>query len=340
MDDVLPVLAAVAGVVLLVVATYDALRTTVAPTGGAGPLSRRLSRVVWKVARGVAPGPRAPVLTTVGTLVLLVSIAAWVLLLWAGWALLFGADADAIVRASGEPAGVWDLVYFTGFTLFTLGVGDLFPVSPLWQVLTPVATLHGLFLLTLSITYLVPVMSAAVDRRSQAANLWAMGGNAPAIVSSGWHLGSFEALDRSLQSLAVDLMRTAERHPTYPALNYFHTGEARSDFRARTAALDDAVSLLMYAVEPSARPTPGTLTTLQRVVDDLLRSAGHAGDPACDPPPIPDLAPLVAAGVPLRPRAEIEEAFERVSMRRRRLHSSVAEVGWDWSAVEAGPSSD
>lgn len=337
MDDALPALAAVAGVALLAFATYDALRTTVAPTGGAGPLTRQLSRVVWGLAHRVVSGPRASILTTVGTLVLLVSIAAWVLLLWAGWTLVFSADHDAIVRTSGEPAGVWDLVYFTGFTLFTLGVGDLFPVSPLWQVLTPVATLHGLFLLTLSITYLVPVMSAAVDRRSQAANLWAMGGNAASIVSGGWHLGSFEALDRALQSLAVDLMRTAERHPTYPALNYFHTGEARSDFRARIAALDDAVSLLLHAVPLSARPTPATLTTLQRVVDDLLRSAGHANDRPGDPPPLPDLAPLVAAGVPLRPRAEIEEAFATLSNRRRRLYNSVAEVGWDWSAVEAGP---
>ena len=337
MDDVLSALAAVAGVALLVLATYDALRTTIAPTAGAGPLTKSLSRLIWVVARYVASGPRARVLTTVGTLVLLLSIAAWVLLLWAGWTLLFAADADAIVRSSGEPAGVWDLVYFTGFTIFTLGVGDLFPVSPLWQVLTPVATLHGLFLLTLSITYLVPVMGAAVDRRSQAANLWAMGGSASSIVSSGWHLGSFEALDRSLQSLAVALMRTAERHPTYPALNYFHTGEARSDFRARIAALDDAVSLLLHAVPLSARPTPATLTTLQRVVDDLLRSAGHANDRPGDPPPLPDLAPLVAAGVPVRPRAEIEEAFARLSDRRRRLYNSVTEVGWDWSAVEAAP---
>lgn len=337
MDDVASVLAAVVGVALLIFATYDALRTTVAPTMGGGPITRRVSRVMWRAGLRFSGGPRSRVLSAVGSTALLVTIAAWVLLLWAGWAVLFAADREGIERSSGAPAGLWDIIYFTGYTLFTLGIGDLFPVSPVWQVLTPVATLHGLFLLTLSITYLVPVIGAAVDRRAQATTVWAMGGSATSIVASGWHLGSFEALERSLQSLVTALLVTTERHPTYPVLNYFHTGEARSDFRCRIAALDDATSLLMHAVVPSARPSPGTLKALRQSVDDILDALGHAEAQADVVPPVPDLVPLVDAGVPLLPLGEIEESFGRLSTRRTRLFSAVHEVGWDWSAVQAGP---
>ena len=324
---------------MLLLATYDALRTTIAPTGGAGPLTRLLSHLLWRTVLTLAPGPRAGIIGTAGTLVLLVSVAVWVLLLWGGWSLVFGSDPDGIGRSSGERAGVWDVIYFTGFTLFTLGVGDLFPLTPVWQVLTPVVTLHGLFLLTLSITYLVSVMSAAVDRRSQAASLWALGGSATGIVSAGWHLHSFEALERDLQSLTSELMRTAERHPTYPALNYFHTGEVRTDFRARIAALDDAATLLLHAVAPHARPSTGSLRSLQRVIDDLLESAGHSDDDAeGEPPPVPDLTPLVAVDVPMVPVMEVNRAFAGLAQRRRRLLNNVTEVGWDWTAaVESGP---
>ncbi|MDP9444358.1 MAG: potassium channel family protein [Actinomycetota bacterium] len=334
------VLAGVLGAALLGLGTYDTLRTTLAPAAGGGPVTRRLSSALWRAARR-SSRPDGALLASAGTVILLLTVAVWVVLLWAGWTLVFAADSDGIVSRSGSPATPVDLVYFTGFTLFTLGVGDFVPATAGWKLITPLVSLHGLFSVTLAITYLLPVMSAAVERRRQAAAVWGMGGNAVAIVQTAWYHGSLDSLQSDLKALTPALLTTVERHPTYPVLHYFHTTSPRTAFPARVAALDEAVTVLLCAVHPDARPALGALLPIRRAVDDLLATAGRAGRPDReDVPPVPDLSPLAQAGIPLLDREHVSEAYDRSAPRRRRLHEFVAQDGWPWSAVVDGPDAD
>src|SRR4051812_15816628 len=80
-------------------------------------------------------------------------VVVWACLLWAGWTVLFTADAHSLLQAhAGTPAGLVERIYFSGSTMFTLGNGDFTPQGRLWQLATSAATLSGLFLLTLSVT--------------------------------------------------------------------------------------------------------------------------------------------------------------------------------------------
>lgn len=57
--------------------------------------------------------------------------------------------------ATGNPAGTVERLYFTGYTVFTLGNGDFRPGAGTWQLATVAATGTGLVLITLAITYAV-----------------------------------------------------------------------------------------------------------------------------------------------------------------------------------------
>lgn len=323
---------------VLAFTSYDVLRTTVAPGAGGGPLARRLAARIWHVAKVLSSGPRGRVLSIAGTLIMLVTIAAWVVLLWLGWTLIFAVDPAAVVRsASRMPATVSELIYFTGFALFSLGVGDVVPTSAIWQLLTPVVTLHGLFVITLSITYLLPVMNAVTERRQQAAAIWGMGGNAVQIVRQAWHDRSFASIEQDLQALAPALLMTVERHPTYPVLHYFHSDDPRTAFAPRVVALDDAVTLLLHVVDPQVRPHPGVLFAARRAVDDLLDVSSDADrdEHGGAAPPVPDLQALEDAGIPMVTQEEILDVFLRQEKRRRHLHRFVQERGWAWSGVAA-----
>jgi len=230
-------------------------------------------------------------------------------------------------------------VYFAGYTLFTLGVGDVIPTRGAQRLLTPVATLHGLFTITLAITYLLPVMSAAVERRRQAATIWAMGGDAPGIVCQGWRSDRFTVLAQQLLALTDDLLTTVERHPTYPVLHYFVTDDARSSFSARVAALDDAVSLMTYAVAAEVRPSSSVLVPLRRIIDELLRGAPRARGELTEPP-LPSLRPLVDAGIPLAPATEVRRRFSDCAGHRRELAGLVADAGYCWADVQAAPDAE
>jgi hypothetical protein len=52
---------------------------------------------------------------------------------------------------------------FYGYTLSTLGLGDMEPEGNFWDILTAILSFTGLILI--SITYLIPVVSAEIAKR-------------------------------------------------------------------------------------------------------------------------------------------------------------------------------
>ncbi|WP_416139575.1 ion channel [Halomonas sp. HK25] len=118
------------------------------------------------------------VVTGPATLVLLGVV--WVAGLWLGWLLIFSGLPEAVVDSqSGRPASVSELIYYVGFTLSTLGVGDFLPQGAAARLLTSVAAFNGLVLVTLIITYALPVVSAAVARRQLAFSISMLGDTPP-----------------------------------------------------------------------------------------------------------------------------------------------------------------
>ena len=126
------------GTALVLTALVDAIAHTLV-MNGSGPLARRLGRGTWSALLAVrdASGWRG-LEVIAGPLILLLTFALWSTLLWAGWSLIFAADPTGVVSASsGAPGSGLDRLYFAGFVLTTLGMGDYRPSSALYKVLTP-----------------------------------------------------------------------------------------------------------------------------------------------------------------------------------------------------------
>lgn len=120
----------------MVALTYlDALGTTMVVRSGAGPITRRLTNVLWRLALKLTPSHRGSrMLAITGGGLLVKTIVVWVLMLWAGWTLIFLAgDATVVDATTRPPASVLDVAYFSGFTVLTLGVGDFVATSGLSQ---------------------------------------------------------------------------------------------------------------------------------------------------------------------------------------------------------------
>ena len=112
-----------------------------------------------------------------------------------------------------------DRLYFTGFTVFTLGVGDMVPGQGWWQVATVAATGTGLALVTTSITFLVPVASATAQRRHLASTVAALGGSPHDIVREGWNGSDFSGLVQQLVNLPPTIQMSRQQHLAYPVLH-------------------------------------------------------------------------------------------------------------------------
>ena len=337
------ILLLIPGLALLAAAFYDALQTTLGR--GGGPLTKAAGRgVVWAVHTPLGKRIGGAVFDQLGLLVLLTVISLWTLLLWAGWTLVFMASDGAVVSAStGDPAGFWSRVYFVGYCLVTLGLGDYQPVGSGWQIATAWVALSGLFVLTLAISYVLPVLQAAVQRRAVAAWLWGLGETTEDVVRTMWSPGrDCSALDQHLIGLTPTLTLMAQQHIAYPVLHQFHGDKRREALAPSLAAFDEALSIIEHGLDGGC-VSPGALRPVRSAIAAVLDRLGDQSvDAADEPPPPPSLAGLRRDGYAVVSDAEFARALEEdeCSDRRCLLLGLVEAEGWEWSDVVGDGSDD
>ena len=327
------------GLAAIVFTMIDALRTTLAVRGG-GPLTGQVAQGLWRGAQRLhrhTGGHR--LLRVMGSVIFLTVIALWILMLWGGWTLAFLSAENAVVASATQaPADFWSRVYFTGFTLYTLGIGDYVPQGALWQVLTALASLNGLFLVTLALTYLVPVVSAAAQEHQLAGTIADLGATPEEIIGRAWTGDGFEGLGQHLAPLISSIELHNQRHLIYPVLHYFHSAEARTAISVNIAVLDEALTLIAEGAAPGVRPASLTTQPARDAIAGLLSMLQQQYiEPAEAPPAPPSLDLLEAHGIPTVDAATYRQGIEAHTDRRRLLRAYVEQDGWSWDQVWQHP---
>lgn len=327
---------AVLGAGLIFLVMSDALLTTLGIRGG-GRLSRWVARTCWNLVRRIEYRAAGHQLRSVsGPVILLLTLLLWLVLLWTGWTLFFGLEPRAVIQeATGRPAGFIDRAYFVGYTLFTLGIGDMVPEGGFWQVATTIATVNGFFAATLAVAYVIPTLSAAVAMRRLAAWISTMGETPQELLVRAWDGSGFTGLGDQLLALIPEIEHHTQRHHAYPIVHYFHRSERRTAIGLSIAALDEALAILLYAVPPESRPPVSILRSLRNAIAgllDTLRGGFVRSEHAV--PPAADLSGLEALGVSVDPtwRTRLEADSERRSL----LLAFVRDGGGRWFGGE-GP---
>lgn len=320
---------------LVVLTLFDVAWTTTSAGSGAGPMTRRLGDGLWMVALGLhrKRASQAP-LSVAGVVVVFTVLGAWVALVTAGWVLVFSSDEGAVREAvTGVPGDLVARIYFTGYTVFTLGIGDFRPGDGVWQIATVLAAGTGLVLVTLSITYLVPVVSAVAQRRQLAGYIWSLGSSPQEILLRSWTGTGFGPLPQHLMSITPLVHGARHRHLTYPVLHYFHTADRDSAPPPNIANLSQALHLLRHGVAPDARPSDGAIAPLDAAIGSLLSAVGAADVPTAPSPlPLPALDPLRDAGIPVVDGATYEATGPISERRRALLAALLVDDGWPAAA--------
>lgn len=321
------VVAAALGALLLITTALDVFETTLSVRGG-GPLSTGLGELLWRGAlRLHRRWPSHRLLAYGGTAILVATIGLWAFLLWLGWSLVFLGDPGAIVNTrTGSPAGAYEVFSYTGFALVTLGTGSYRPGGTLWQILSMFVAGSGFAGLTLSMTFLLSVMPATVNKRQTAAYIGALGLD-PEDLATGAATGGCASLLDHVPSLTQQVARISQQHLAYPVLHYLHPLEPAMALPVRLAALDEALRLMEGALPEcgdAAERTRPLRATIGKLLDDLDAVVGAADAP----PPLPRLARRDRGGGTPEGAAA---PFERDALRRRRLLAFVRRDGWEWS---------
>jgi hypothetical protein len=323
------------GIALILFVIYDVLWTTLR-LSGAGPLTSWVTTLLWRLSLRLTRSHRA--LAIAGFWIVLFTVGLWIGLVWIGWTFVLGMDPRAVVNAtSGQPAVFLERLYFAGSTLITLGLGDYQAAGKGWQVLTSVAAANGFFLVTLVITYLLPLVQAVQQRREVAVYISSLGETPEDVLLRAWNGTGFGRLPDHLVTLTRSLMQLGQAHLNYPVLHCFHSREREAAIAPMIAVLDESLTLI-EGLDSPLRPDPVAIYPLRRGIERLLGTLAEAHlKPERVPPPMPSLEGLRKGGILTLDQEDFLKAVDLLFDRRRLLLGLVEQEGWRWDDVVKAP---
>ncbi|HWY71119.1 MAG TPA: potassium channel family protein [Terriglobales bacterium] len=244
---------------MLVLVLLDAFETIVLPRRVTRPfrLTTLFYRLTWRpwrlLARAMPPGRRRETfLSFFGPLSLLMLLATWAVSLTLGFGLLqWGMGAHETVTGR-EITTFWDVLYMSGSTFFTLGLGDVLPKTAGAKFFTIVECALGIGFLGLIIGYLPVIYQSFSERERTIAFLDSRAGSPPT---------AFEVLRRAartnnvqevvsilqqFESWAADIL---ESHISYPVLCMYRSQHDNQSWLSALTTILDLSALVMVGVD-------------------------------------------------------------------------------------------
>ncbi len=323
------------GVIIIATAIFDLLWT--AFVEGAGPLSLRTMILVGRLQKHLRMRfTTRKIIPWAGLSVILASLAMWTGMLWIGWTFIFSSVPGAVmVGATHQPADLWQRIYFVGSTLLTLCLGDLLPQGHLFEILTDFCSASGFFVFGAALAYLVPVISAATQKRAVAVYIWSLGHNPSDIIYRAWNGRDSADLGNHFDALIPQLLTLGEMHLTYPVLHFFHSPKRAASAGANIAMLDEALSIMEYGINQTCGVQSSRIHSVREAINQyvvtlapVLRYVQSSG-----PPPVPSLDVLRQGGLPAKPQEEYEKSVGNQMERRQLLQRMARMEGWTWEHI-------
>jgi hypothetical protein len=247
------------GSALVLLSLADVFLTVLYVRSGTSLISDRLARWIWRLFRFVdrwVPDNNHRIMSFGGASILLLIIAAWVLLLVFGFALIALPNLGTGIRsASGiTPNGLPAAIYFSGSNLATAGSSDLVPATKAMRLVAVFCPLIGMSIITLTLTYLLQVYQALMRRNTFALRLhFATGatGDAAELIAGLGAGGDFAGARSDLGSLAGEMVDLYESHHFFPMLLFFRFRDAHYALSRMTTITMDAATLIRSALDPA-----------------------------------------------------------------------------------------
>jgi len=256
----LQVLEFACGIAMIAFVLLDAFETIVLPrrVTHAFRLTDLFYGLMWRewrwIARTMSSGRRRETfLSFFGPLSLILLLATWALGLVVGFALLEWSTRSTIVVVGGSARTTfWDVLYMSGSTFFTLGLGDVLPKSVAAKFFTILECALGLSFLGMIIGYVPVLYEAFSDRERSISLLDARAGSPPT---------AFEVLRRAIRANNAAEVTTLlrefegwaasilESHLSYPVLCLYRSQHDNQSWLAALVTVLDVSALVMVGVD-------------------------------------------------------------------------------------------
>ena len=327
------------GFVLLTLAVLDLLFTALSPHG-AGFITGRLSKTLWRffLLFSRNTGTRK-MLELAGAIITAIVLINWLILIWTACTIMIYSEENSVMNMeTNTPAGLVSKIYFTGYTLSTMGNGDMEPGDGFWEFFTALFSFSGLILISIAITYLIPVLSAEIAKRRLSVYITTLGCSATEIIENNWNGKDIKGLEVHFGRLTPMIIAHAQNHNAYPILHFYHTSNKKESFVLNLTNLDEAITIMLLHVPEAQRPSNTETYPLRKAISNYLITIKTAYiNPAQEAPEIPLLTNFDQLGIPYSAdQKSIATYYEQLQDRRKALLGLVQDDGWQWEDLDAG----
>ncbi|WP_299986690.1 potassium channel family protein [uncultured Pontibacter sp.] len=329
---------AIAGITLIFFVLSDLITTTLSFQGG-GRMTNFLSEKTWRLCLKMAGNDgKKKMLERVGQMLLVFIILTWVAGMWFGSFLLLLSDPGSVLDSNTEEiTTAWEKLYFAGYTLSTMGNGDYKPGSYVWDIVANLLAFSGLAFITISITYIMPVLSAVILQVKLSVFLSSLGNSPQQMLLNCWNGKNFDRLLQHDADLADMIIQHSQNHKAYPIIHYFHSIEQRQAVILNLSIFDETINFLKYGVQEEARPSDADLLTVRGAQDFYLQVLNRHHKNEEQKPytfPVMNWDALIEAGIPLRmDRLREFQSPEIFKERRETLTYLLYQDGWSWKDI-------
>ena len=235
----LGVLLVLAGLAIVLVALADVFCSLVRTPLRSGPFTSAAERLVCRsLYRLFRRTGHRDLLAAIGPASVAARALAVLLALFVGWSLILFADPNwVVVSKTGDPAGPWQRLYYVGYTISTLGLGDVVPNAVPARLATVGASVTGFTVITFVVGSISPLSDVISDRNSVASTMSAHAQALEAGADGSTALQS--AFDQALSPLA----RIATAIETLPVRHRMHAERERMALSLALSRLDRAIGM-------------------------------------------------------------------------------------------------
>ncbi|MGP0043506.1 MAG: potassium channel family protein [Syntrophobacteraceae bacterium] len=267
---------ALAGAFLIVLVLWEAFETIIFPRRVTRRvrLTRIFYRVTWRAWRRIvylisSKHLRENLLSIYGPLSLIVLLSLWACTLIVGFGLLHWGSA----AISEDRRSFITNLYYSGTTFFTLGLGDVRPLTAFARLLTVAEAGTGLGFLAIVIGYL-PGLNNSFSRREVNISLLDARAGSPPTAAEILHRHNDEHGMESIRQLLHEWERWSaellESHLSYPVLAFFRSQHDNQSWLAALTSILDASALVMVGLEGACvRQAQLTFAMARHAVVDL-----------------------------------------------------------------------
>ncbi|MHA6280849.1 ion channel [Salinimicrobium sp. CAU 1759] len=317
----------VAGIILLLITIYDFFFTTLSGSG-AGFISKSVASFSYVATRLSSKIFGRKIFDYSGMIVNLGVLFVWILLVWLGLFLVYSYDPSGITNSDSRPANWVERLYYTGYVLSTLGLGNFKPTTSFFEIMTSIFSFFGFIFFTSSMTYLISVSSAVIRKRTLSRSISNLGKD-PEEVAEKLRQVNSSYKDQQLLSLQEKIDNHLVGHQAYPVVHFFSHSNPDNCFSTNFTRLDEALTIILDP-ENNKEKEVGS-EELQLLRDTMTNLLVHLHENFSASLPEPENR--VKEGS-ISPQNLTQEQLSNPEHRRELLSSLLRNEGFSWQSIK------